>query len=173
MQLNVLILFYSRAKPCSYNQRLNNNNNKIRTFSRIDSTQLTGLCRVYTATLYLEVASPWLVQCLYLFLIILLFSWILKICHRILKMSIQVVCTWNNAFYMTKVLSPHSHNYPSWVLQLLDPMIKLWFPPHQFHCQYILFCVLSLWVLSPLVLKLVLNNTTVYGFVKISEYHPN
>ena len=58
---------YSRTKPCSYNHRLNNNNKKkIRTFIRIDSTQLTGLCIVYTATLHNEVASPGLVQCLYL-----------------------------------------------------------------------------------------------------------
>ena len=36
---------FDSSESCSYNQRLNYN--KIRIFSCIDSTQLTGLCRVY------------------------------------------------------------------------------------------------------------------------------
>ena len=47
--------YFSRAKHSTYNHSLN----KIINFSLIDSTQLTGLCRVYAATLHNEVASPW------------------------------------------------------------------------------------------------------------------
>ena len=48
---------------------------EVKTFSCIDSTQLTGLCRVYSAEHYFENfalhiitwAEPRIVQCLYLF----------------------------------------------------------------------------------------------------------